>query len=624
MNRSLFGLGACGLLAALLALSTACNTTMETVSPNGQNRIAFSLDDAGRLHYTVVCDGTTLVERSEAGIATSVSGDFTEGLRRRATSRSYIDETYTLPTGKVSTYTNRANETSICFANAAGEELTLVARAYDDGVAFRYVVERPGAIEVTNEITAITLPAGAVTWAMDWTPHNEGEYPRRTIAELETAGLAYPVLVETRGRWMLLSEADVYDIPATHLEADPAASTLRIAYAPEDPSFTVEDRFSSSWRAFMVGSELGTIVQSTLLENLNPPSLIEDQSWIEPGVATFPWWDNHLANSHIDTLKAYVDLAAEMDWEWIEFDVALVGSPFRASRQWETTEWLPELVGYARSRGIRVYGWDDIATLCGEAGRSHIFGSYRELGIDGIKIDYVESESQAMMRARDTALRVAADYGLMVSFHGELTPRGQRRSYPHTMTLEGVRGAEYYTFRNDKPLSAEHNCTLPFTRNVVGPMDYTPTTFTIRPENPRVTTYAHELALPFVFESGWVCMADRPDVYLSSPARPILKRIEASWDETRLLDGYPGEYVCMARRKGDSWYIGALNAATPRTIEVALDFLAPGEYVFDVYEDKAGREMHEINVRTERKRAGERLTISMPRHGGYCTVIDPQ
>lgn len=153
-------------------------------------------------------------------------------------------------------------------------------------------------------------------------------------------------------------------------------------------------------------------------------------------------------------------------------------------------------------------------------------------------------------------------------------------------------------------------------------MDYTPTTFTIRPENPRITTYAHELALPFIFESGWVCMADRPAMYLNSPAKEMLRRVEATWDETRLLDGYPGEYVVMARRKGSSWYIAAINSDTPRTVEVKLDMLKEGQYDFMVYEDPSTDALTNIAVRKESKKAGEILTINLPRNGGFSTVID--
>ena len=190
------------------------------------------------------------------------------------------------------------------------------------------------------------------------------------------------------------------------------------------------------------------------------------------------------------------------------------------------------------------------------------------------------------------------------------------------MTNEGVKGAEYYTFRESKSPNSVHNCTLPFTRNVVGSMDYTTTTFTIRKENPRTTTYAHELALAFVFESGWVCMADRPDAYLNSPAKPILQRVEAAWDETKLIDGYPGEYVVIARRKGDTWYLSGINALKARTVSIPLDFLKNGKYKFDVYTDHEVNPMTDIKIVNYELQNTDVLTVELIPNGGFATVIE--
>jgi len=199
-------------------------------------------------------------------------------------------------------------------------------------------------------------------------------------------------------------------------------------------------------------------------------------------------------------------------------------------------------------------------------------------------------------------------------------PRGQRRTYPNVMTLEAVRGAEYYTFKGNAP-TPEHNCTLTFTRNVVGSMDYTPVTFTIRSENPRKTTYAHELALAVIFESGWLVMADRPVAYLNSPAKELLKKLESTWDETRFIDGYPGDYVCLTRRKADKWYIAGINSGKERTLDIPLDFIPEGNYSIDIYEDKPGKEMTDLSIRKETVTPRSNLSVRMMANGGFCTVI---
>ena len=593
----------------------------EVTSSNGENTISLSLDEHGQLVYYIDSYGTRVVEPSEMGVTTTDEKiTFLEGLIFKTVQTRQISETYILPTGKRSHYQNNCLEKTFTFENKGKKELKIICRAYNDGVAFRYVINHQGEIIIKDEHTRFHFPPQTTTWMMNYQSNYEQFYPERTLDTITAKELAYPALMKVKSdHWLLLSEASVYDQPATHLSNE-ATGDLIVMLA--QASYLVKDQWLSPWRTFILGNQLGTIVESTLVENLNPPSEIKDMSWITPGVAVFPWWGDYLANSHIDTLKKYVDLAAAMNWNWIEFDVSLVGSPWRTSKLWETTEWLPRFTAYAKSKGINVYGWDEINVLRTKAGRDHVFGRYSQLGIKGIKIDYIDSDKDYAMRFRDTALRNAAKYKFMVSFHGETVPHGQRRKLPNVMTLEAVRGAEYNTFKGDHPPSPVHNCTLPFTRNVVGPMDYTPVTFTIRSENPRKTTYTHELALPVIFESGWTCMADRPAAYLNSPAKDFLKRIETTWDETKFIDGYPGRFICLARRKGKNWYLAAINAGGEREITIPLNFIKKGDYTIKLYEDKAGEELTNVNIRTVKVSKGGLLKVKLAENGGFATIID--
>ena len=606
------------LIIIIQLMLAACGRDMTVRSPGGGNTITLELTENGSLVYSVRSGGITALEKSSMGVMTGDHAfEFSSELSLVESKNRVIDETYTLPTGKRSTYVNRANETTCTFRNRYGKKLDVICRAYDDGVAFRYITEGKDKITITKENTMINLPAGTMSWMMDYVSHYENFYPQRLLDTIGIRPLSFPALTRVNGKlWMLLTEASVYDQPGTHLVKTGNGNELSIQL-PED-QYTVSSRWESPWRVFIVGENLATIVESVMVENLNPPSCISDISWIKPGVAVFPWWGNFLANSYIDTLKMYVDLAAEMNWEWIEFDVSLVGSPFHASKQWETTNWLPEFTAYARSRGISVYGWDEISTLRSQEDREYVYGRYKELGISGIKIDYIESDRQEAMTFRTDATADAAGSKLMVSFHGETVPRGQRRSYPNIMTLEGVRGAEYYALKGHTPPTPEHNCTLPFTRNVVGPMDYTPVTFTIREENPRKTTYAHELALGIIVESGWLVMADRPHAYLNSPAKDILSKLESSWDEIRFIEGYPAEYVCLARRKGDRWFIAGINAGKERILSIPLDFMQEEKISLTIFEDKPGEELTGVNIRTETIGRDRYLTIKMAPNGGFA------
>jgi len=615
------------LLLTLLAALYSCHTEQhkaskwQLTSANGKNTLLLTLTEEGELKYSINAYGTEVIAPSSLGVNALDEGlTFLRGLAVKDTQSREINESYILPTGKRSHYENKCIEKTFTFTNKENKTLQLICRAYADGVAFRYVLDKPGSMTIKNENTSFTIPSQTVCWMMDYQSDYEGFYPERLLDTITSKELSYPSLMHVKNKvWALLTEASVYDQPATHLSKTSRKNELQVASPQED--YTIKGKWESPWRTFILGDQLGTLVESTLVENLNPPSQIADMSWIQPGVAVFPWWGNYLANTYIDTLKQYVDLAATMHWKWIEFDVSLVGSPSHTSKQWETTAWLPEFTAYARSKGINVYGWDEIKVLNTQAGRDHVYGRYQELGIKGIKIDFINSDQDYAMRFRDTALRDAAKDKLMVSFHGETMPRGQRRKWPNLMTLEGVRGAEYYTFKDAQPPSPRHNCTLPFTRNVVGPMDYTPVTFTIRPENPRVTTYAHELALPIIFESGWTCMADRPAAYLQSPAKDFLQHIETTWDETRFIDGYPGRFICLARRKGKNWYLAAINAGKERTLTIPLDFIADGTYPIKLYGDKKGEALTSVDIRDVKIKKGETLNVSLAENGGFATII---
>ena len=609
-----------GILIILIIAS--CSNSLVVISPDKNNAIVLELNEAGTLFYSIQSNGIQAIEKSLIGMDISDSVlNFNSGLKHMETKEKVINETYTIPTGKTSIYVNQANESDFIFKNRYNKLLHVICHASNDGVAFRYVVENQGEITIKKENTHFIFPRNTLSWMMNYVPHYENFYQKRLLDTIGVKSLSYPALMQIDSKlWVLLTEASVYDQPATHLKKTGAGTTLEIEL-PE-AKYSVASKWESPWRTFILGTKLATIVESVMVENLNPPTEISDTGWIKPGVAVFPWWGNYMANSYIDTLKMYVDLAAEMNWKWIEFDVSLVGSPFRTSKTWEKTAWLPDFTAYAKSKGINVYGWDEINVLKTTEGREHVFGKYLDLGIKGIKIDFIESDKQDAMRFRSDAMRDAARKKMMVSFHGETVPHGQRRTWPNVMTLEGVRGAEYYTFKGVASPTPQHNCTLPFTRNVVGSMDYTPVTFTIRTENPRKTTYAHELALAVIFESGWMVMADRPKAYLNSPAKKLLKKLVSTWDEIRFIDGYPGDYVCLARRKGEKWFIAGINADMGRTVEIPLNFIGEGNHTIEIYEDKPGEEMTNLTIRNETVDQGKTLSLSMVPNGGFCIFIE--
>jgi hypothetical protein len=245
------------------------------------------------------------------------------------------------------------------------------------------------------------------------------------------------------------------------------------------------------------------------------------------------------------------------------------------------------------------------------------------MGIYGIKVDFFAGDQQDMMKYCIDILKDAAKYKIMVNFHGATVPRGWARTYPNLMSTEAVYGAEWY---NNKPVltskAAVHNTTLPFTRNVIGSMDYTPVTFS-NSQHPHITSYAHELALSVVFESGFQHFADRPEAYYNLPEEPkeFLKKVPVSWDTTKLIDGYPGEKVSIARKKGDKWYIGGLNGNDElQTLKINFDFIGKGNFKLKLIKD--GKDDKSFAVEVIKVKKGDVLNIECLPRGGFVAVLE--
>ena len=609
-------------------------------SPDGAVTVQTVQED-GQISLKICLHGLEAARWHIGGMAfTGEVYDFTEKLELSGVTYNKIDETYTLPVGKVSVYHNNANEMTVHYANANGQILHLVVRAYNDGVAFRYAFNNDEAMQVKEERTTLIVPETSNIWAMEYRNDSEGYYLKRLPAAMTKPLYLLPALVETpNGQWLLVHEADVlgrsaaaalsahqgdgrFALTTTYPELSRGAWMDRhpwtLVVADDSHVITATPNWATPWRMLIVGDTPATIVESTMTENLNPPSAIGDESWIRPGVAVFPWWGNNHANGDKELLKQYVDMAQAMRWSVLEFDVSLIGSPDYAKEIWITTSWIREVTDYARERGVLVYGWDERRNQDTPEKRAFIYGKYKELGVDGIKIDFVNSFAQKACDFRRDCLADAAKHKLLVSFHGEYTPRGERRTYPNLMTQEGIKGAEYYLFAPDDDLpTPQHNATVPFTRNVIGPMDYTPTAYST-PR--RITTYAHETALPFVYESGWTVMCDLPASFLESPARPVLQEIEAAWDEIKFIAGYPGEYAVVARRKGQKWTVGAINAGAARTITLPLDFLGGASRSLLLCEDDPSDPHNQCIIRTISIANEPSLTIKMATNGGFIAI----
>ena len=480
---------------------------------------------------------------------------------------------YQMLAGKRLHCTNEAN----AYQASLGKNVRLVVRLYNDGLAFRYELSGLKNASLPKEQTAYRIPEGTKRWMQQWTDSYEGFFPLTTSYKTQPVRSysgtfksddgwnirwGYPALLEpVNGVFALLSEANI--------ERRQSASCLYndgelYRVTPDQNEVKVSGEWHSPWRVAIIGS-LADVVASTLVTDVSEPCKVEDASWIRPGVVSWVYWAYNHGSNDYNIIKKYVDLAVALHLPYVLIDA-----------EWDTMKdgkTIEDAVNYAKSQGIQpmiwynsCVGWVDGAPtpkyrLNKPEDREKEFAWCEKIGVAGVKIDFFSGDTQANMDYCIELMECAARHHLLVNFHGATIPRGWQRTYPNLLSTEGVYGAEWY---NNVPTftkkAAAHNATLPFTRNVIGPMDYTPCAFSDS-QHPHITTHAHELALTVLFESGLQHLADRPESLLAQPqqVRDFFSHLPNVWDDTRLLAGYPGKYAAIARKSGDAWYVAAIN-----------------------------------------------------------------
>lgn len=363
----------------------------------------------------------------------------------------------------------------------------------------------------------------------------------------------------------------------------------------------------------MITGDLATVTESTFVDDIAPASKVRDTSWIKPAPALWTWLaGGRPAGQSLEKQKAYVDYAAQRGWPYTVVDAGWYFDPDQwdvTDPNWQTNSWMPELVRYGREHGVGIQVWIHHRDLDTPEEREQWLPTLEKWGVKGVKIDFMDSEAQATFRWYDAILARTAEHHLLVNFHGSTIPKGIHRTWPQVMTMEGVNGEEK---RTNTP---EHLATLPFTRNVIGGMDYTPGAFQ-RAERPNAASDAGELGLSVLYESGIQNLAGTPESYDARPdARRFLEQIPAAWDETKLLAGDPGKSAVLARRDGERWFIGGTFAGEAHTAEVPLRF-SHGKWLVETVTDGPGG-----LVRDGRMLRGD-ATLSVPvvANGGFAAV----
>ena len=425
-----------------------------------------------------------------------------QGFTPKATRRDTTFERYRTRAGKRRVHRLLAHRLDLSFRQR-GSRVLVELRASDDGFAYRTSLTGPARSRVTGECSAFTAP-GAQAWLQRYNRAYEAPYTPSLLRDALPGPVGYPALLRTGGAWALLAESDVgTGQPGTRLEVRPGiADVLFVARPHAQPGLSL---VRTPWRVAVIG-RLATIVESDLVDDLARPAPHGDWSWAKPGRVAWSWWADSASPASLDAQQAYVDFARRMGWEYVLVDAG-----------WDPA-WMPQLVAYARRRDVKVMVWARWDALALPAPRDALLSRLRSWGVAGVKLDFMESDSYQRMAWYRSVARAAAERRLVVNFHGSTAPRGLARSWPNVLTSEGVIGAESYK-GPAAAITPAHNATLPFTRNAIGSMDYTPVTFSAAR---RPTSAAHELALSIVFESGLQHFADRPDVYAAPAGRAAL------------------------------------------------------------------------------------------------------
>lgn len=598
-------------------------------------------NENGVIAYGVSFRNATVIEWSPLGINRDDQG-FSSDLKFTRAKTATVDERYKLSVGKKLECRNHANEITLAFENPSKEEIQIIFRAYNDGIAFRYHFPKRdnGARKIVLERSGFAVSREAKAWIQPYDlnvrkkPCYETYYENGIAPGTPSpnpAGWAFPALFNVRGNWLLITEAALDETYcATHLEDVEANGTYTIRF-PEmeevtsdvDPEPVSSLPWTTPWRAIVIGSSLSAIQETTLVADLSPPSRIKETSWIKPGRASWSWWSVGSSARDYNAQKDYIDFTAGMGWEYVLIDS---GWPRMEGGKVE------DLISYATSKGVGIFLWyhsgmgrekDTISManlMAFPEERRKELQKIKSWGVKGIKVDFFDGDKQPVIQRYFDILRDAAEVQIMVNFHGSTLPRGWERTYPHLVSMESVKGAEGYGRQEFCDKAPAHNTILPFTRNVVGSMDYTPVTFTNKREAIRQTSFGHELALSIVFESGVFHFADRISAYQSLPEAPLnfLKQVPVAWDDTRYLAGVPGNYVVMARRKGTEWYIGGINGLdTAQEVIFDLPFVKKATTLNVITDGKDAGTFASDQISTN----GKGVKIVMQPRGGFVGTI---
>lgn len=628
--------------AALLALVASHAQAADAVisSPNGSIDLRIAEDGSS---FSVSRRGEAVIAPSPLGL--ELDGQPALGLLKLE-SRQDTKEDRVIPlvATKAATARDHYLGATLGFHEASGGRRVFIdARAYDDGVAFRYRIEGTDPIKLRSERTAFVLAGDPACLMTPVDSGHEAQFERLRISQLKAdASYDVPVVCATPSghTHYAITQAHLQGYTGASFRREGEALRLHLSGVPgrQGPAFVSTGGLTTAWRAVMMADRAGDLIPSQLVGNLNPaPDIAQygDFSWVKPGKTSWDWWSGPLEGVKPDLAahKRFIDFAAESGFAYHLIDA---GWSFGAGPCCEALPItdiaraadgidMPALVRYAADKGVGLLLWVHWQHLAPRM--DEVLDTYARWGIKGIKVDFMNRDDQDMVAFYHRVAEATAKRHLLLDLHGAYVPAGLQRSYPNFITQEGVLGAEWN--KMDKRVTPQHNLMLPYTRMLTGPMDYTPggfrnatpQTFEIRAVMPQTqTTRGQALAMYVVYDSPLQMVADDPSNYRGEAGFDFIKRVPTTWDETRFISGEPGQDIVLARRQGKTWYLGAMTADEARTEKVSLAFLPPGRWKATVWQDGEGVRQVQRTQRTVTSK--DVLSLSLAAAGGAAVVLE--
>lgn len=626
-------------VGTMLFLAAMASSALLLASPDKSIRFELSPDGA---HYSVFRNNEEIVAPSPLGIVLAKAAPYS-ALRTVKVRRESHSQTLALVATKAAKTTDVYNGIAVTYREASGlhRRLTIEVRAYNDGVAFRYVLPDGAGYAVKGEATSFLFPNDPDCVVSEYTGPHEANWGDARVSQLK-AGKLYDLPLacgSASGRThFAIAQSNLVGYAGSGLEPVAGGVHVRVTPLPNDPEVAVRSSngLSSAWRVVMMGDRAGDLISSELIGNLAPPPQ-GDFSWVKPGKTAWDWWSGPTSAVKPDMTfyKRFIDFAAESGFPYFLMDAGWAYGTTPCCNPDPGTDItrpdpaidMPALVKYAADRHVGLLLWAHWRHV--EPRIDEVLDTYQRWGIKGVKVDFMERDDQEMVNFYARMAEATAKRHLLLDMHGAYPPAGLERTFPNFITQEGVLGAEYNKFSNR--VTPGHNVRLAYTRMLLGPMDYTPggfrngtpQTFAVHDTMPMTqTTRGQALGMYVVYDSPLQMVSDDPDAYANAPGFDFLKAVPTAWDETRFVGGTPQTYVAVARRKGNVWYVGAMNTEEGRTADIALSFLGAGTYTARQWAD--GADPNSVVETTTTVKAGDHLTLKMSGSGGGAIMLTPE